>query len=80
MTEFVISGILLTQGKLHGARVHIRRALLVGATPREIFQAITVAAIPGGVRVVWQGAPILKAEMEDLGLGMDDRYQGGERA
>jgi hypothetical protein len=30
--------------------------------------------------VVWQGAPILKAEMEDLGLGMGDRYQGGERA
>jgi hypothetical protein len=42
--------------------------------------AITVAAIPGGVPVVWQGAPILKAEMEDLRLGMDDRYQGGERA
>jgi len=78
--EFIISGILLTQGNLPGARVHIRRALLAGATPREIFQAITVAAIPGGVPVVWQGAPILKAEMEDLGLGMDDRYQGGEHA
>jgi alkylhydroperoxidase/carboxymuconolactone decarboxylase family protein YurZ len=78
--EFVISGILLTQGNLHGARVHIRRALLAGATPREVFQAITVAAIPGGVPVVWQGTPILKSEMEDLGLGMDDRYQGGERA
>jgi alkylhydroperoxidase/carboxymuconolactone decarboxylase family protein YurZ len=45
-----------------------------------MFQAITVAAIPGGVPVVWHGAPILKAEMEDLGLGMDDRYQGGEQA
>ena len=42
-----------------------------------MFQAITVAAIPGGVPVVWHGAPILKAEMEDLGLGMDDRHQGG---
>ena len=80
MKEFIISGILLTQGKLHGARVHIRRALLAGATPREMFQAITVAAIPGGVPVVWHGAPILKAEMEDLGLGMDDRHQGGEQA
>src|SRR5215471_7717771 len=76
--EFVITGILLTQGKVDGARVHIRRALLAGATPREMFQAITVAAIPGGVPVVWQDAPILKSEMEDLGLGMDDRYQGGE--
>jgi alkylhydroperoxidase/carboxymuconolactone decarboxylase family protein YurZ len=46
---------------LDGARVHIRRALLAGATPHEMFQAITVAAIPGGVPVVWQGAPILKS-------------------
>jgi alkylhydroperoxidase/carboxymuconolactone decarboxylase family protein YurZ len=78
--EFVITGILLTQGKLHGARVHIRRALLAGATPREVFQAITVAAIPGGVPVVWHGAPILKAEMEELGLQMDQRYSGPERS
>jgi alkylhydroperoxidase/carboxymuconolactone decarboxylase family protein YurZ len=76
--EFVITGILLTQNNLNGARVHIRRALLAGATPREMFQAITVAAIPGGVPVVWQGAPILKSEMDNLGLGMDDHYQGGE--
>ena len=38
--EFIITGILLTQGKLHGARVHIRRALLAGATPREVFRAL----------------------------------------
>ena len=30
--EFVITGILLTQGKMHGARVHVRRALLAGVT------------------------------------------------
>jgi alkylhydroperoxidase/carboxymuconolactone decarboxylase family protein YurZ len=80
VNEFVISGILLTQGNLDGAGVHIRRALLAGATPHEMFQSITVAAIPGGVPVVWQRAPILKAGMEVLRLGMDDRYQGGARA
>ena len=80
VAEFVITGVLLTQGKLHGARVHIRRALLAGATPREVFQAITVAAIPGGVPVVWHGAPILKAEMEALGLTMDQRYSGPEQS
>jgi len=73
--EFIITGILLTQGKLHGARVHIRRALLAGATPREVFQGITVAAIPGGVPVVWHGAAMVRAEMEELGLGLDDRHQ-----
>ena len=26
--EFIIAGVLLTQGKMHGARVHVRRALL----------------------------------------------------
>ena len=76
--EFIITGILLTQGKMHGARVHVRRALLAGATPRELFQAITVAGIPGGVPVVWHGAAMVKAEMEELGLQIDQRYEGKE--
>jgi alkylhydroperoxidase/carboxymuconolactone decarboxylase family protein YurZ len=74
--EFIVTGILLTQGKLHGARVHVRRALLAGATPRELFQAITAAAIPGGVPVVWHGAAMVRSEMESLGLSIDQRYQG----
>ena len=80
MTEFIITGVLLTQGKLHGARVHIRRALLAGATPRETFQAIAAAAIPGGVPVVWHGAAMVKAEMEALGLTPDGRYREAEGA
>ena len=72
--EFIITGILLTQGKMHGARVHARRALLAGATPRELFQAITVAGIPGGVPVIWHGAAMVKAEMDELGLKIDERY------
>ena len=76
VVEFIIAGILLTQGKMHGARVHVRRALLAGATPRELFQAITVAGIPGGVPVVWHGAAMIKAEMEELGLKIDERYRG----
>jgi alkylhydroperoxidase/carboxymuconolactone decarboxylase family protein YurZ len=78
VTEFIITGVLLTQGKMHGARVHIRRALLAGATPRETFQAIAAAAIPGGVPVVWHGAAMVKAEMEELGLRIDERYGGAE--
>ena len=78
MTEFIITGILLTQGKLNGARVHVRRALLAGATPRELFQAIAAAAIPGGVPVVWHGAAMVKAEMNELGLTIDQRYSGAE--
>ena len=77
--EYIISGILLTQGKMNGARVHIRRGLLAGATPREMFQAITVAAIPGGIPVVWHGAAMVKEEMEQLGIGYDDRYDGPEK-
>jgi alkylhydroperoxidase/carboxymuconolactone decarboxylase family protein YurZ len=78
VTEFIITGILLTQGKLHGARVHVRRALLAGATPREMFQAIAAAAIPGGVPVVGHGAAMVKAEMNDLGLKIDERHRGTE--
>jgi AhpD family alkylhydroperoxidase len=78
--EYIIVGVLLTQGKMHGAKVHVRRALLAGATPREVFEAITVAAIPGGVPVVWHGAAMVKDEMENLGLGYDERYAGSETA
>ena len=78
--EFIITGILLTQGKMHGARVHVRRALLAGATPRELFQAIAVAGIPGGVPVIWHGAAMVKAEMDELGLKIDERYSGPEPA
>jgi alkylhydroperoxidase/carboxymuconolactone decarboxylase family protein YurZ len=74
--EFIIVGILLTQGKMHGAKVHIRRALMAGATPREVFEAVTVAAIPGGVPVVWHGAAMVKDEMEKLQLGYEQRYAG----
>jgi alkylhydroperoxidase/carboxymuconolactone decarboxylase family protein YurZ len=77
--EFIITGVLLTQGKLHGARVHVRRALLAGATPRELFQAIAVAGIPGGVPVIWHGAAMVKAEMDELGLTIDQRHGGPER-
>jgi alkylhydroperoxidase/carboxymuconolactone decarboxylase family protein YurZ len=76
--EFIITGVLLTQGKMSGARTHVRRALLAGATPREMFQAIAAAAIPGGVPVIWQGAAMVKAEMDDLGLKIDERYSGPE--
>jgi len=76
--EFVITGILLTQGKMNGARVHIRRGLLAGATPRKMFEAITASAIPGGVPVVWHGAAMLKEEMEDLAIAYDERYDGPE--
>src|SRR5688572_18484137 len=77
--EFIIIGVLLTQGKMHGAKVHVRRALLAGATPREVFEAVTVAAIPGGVPVVWHGSAMVKDEMENLGLGYEDRYSGPEK-
>src|SRR4029078_4785435 len=76
--EFIITGVLLTQGKMHGARVHVRRALLAGATPCELFQAIAVAGIPGGVPVIWHGAAMVKAEMDELGLKIDERYSGPE--
>ena len=74
--EFVSTGIRLTQGKINGARVHIRRGLLASATPRETFEAITAAAIHGGVPVIWHGATMLKEEMEDLGIAYDERYDG----
>ena len=47
---------------------------------RELFQAIAVAGIPGGVPVIWHGAAMVKAEMDELGLKIDERYGGPENS
>lgn len=49
------------------ARMHIRRALLGGATPKELLQSLEIAAVPGGMATLMGGARILKEELGRLG-------------
>lgn len=54
-----------------GIHLHARRALMAGAKPREVLEALEVAAIPGGMPTVWIGARILAEELEALGRSFE---------
>jgi len=53
-----------------GIRIHSERALTLGASPREVLEAMEVAAIPGGMPGLWMGVEtlqdILKAKGQEF--------------
>jgi AhpD family alkylhydroperoxidase len=46
--EFIAIGILAFRGQGNGVYLHAKRALKLGATKRELLEAIETAFIPGG--------------------------------
>jgi AhpD family alkylhydroperoxidase len=50
-----------------GTRVHMRDALAKGATEEEVFQAVKVAALAGGMHVLLDGAEQLRVVLEQQG-------------
>jgi len=65
--ELIMVGI--TCAGLHplGTRLHIERALVAGATPREVLEAMEVAAIPGGMPGLWLGVETLQKILKTRG-------------
>ncbi len=55
-----------------GAHVHIKRALLSGATPREVMEAVETATIPTGLPTLWFGVEALADELEAMGREFGD--------
>ncbi|HEY2989295.1 MAG TPA: carboxymuconolactone decarboxylase family protein, partial [Candidatus Binatia bacterium] len=51
--ELIMIGITCALNRPRGVRLHIQRALTLGARPREILEAVEVAAIPGGLPGLW---------------------------
>ncbi len=49
-----------------GTRLHLKRALLAGGTPRQVLEALQIAATPGGLPVLWSGAAILEKELRKM--------------
>jgi alkylhydroperoxidase/carboxymuconolactone decarboxylase family protein YurZ len=47
-------------GRARGVRLHSERALTLGASPREVLEAIEVAAIPGGMPGLWLSVETLQ--------------------
>jgi len=68
--ELIMVGICCALLRPRGVRVHSERALALGATPKEVLEAMEVAAIPGGMPGLWLGAEtlqeILKAREQEF--------------
>jgi 4-carboxymuconolactone decarboxylase len=68
--ELIMVGITCALRAARGVRIHSERALKLGATPREVLEAVQVAAIPGGMPGLWLGVEtlqeILKARGEEF--------------
>jgi alkylhydroperoxidase/carboxymuconolactone decarboxylase family protein YurZ len=50
-----------------GIRIHSDRALKLGASPREVLEAMEVAAIPGGMPGLWVGVETLQEILKAQG-------------
>ena len=68
--ELIMIGICCALNRARGVRLHSERALTLGASPREVLEAVEVAAIPGGMPGLWLGVEtlqeILKARGEEF--------------
>ena len=51
-----------------GVSLHSERALTLGATPREVMEAMEVAAIPGGMPGLWLGVETLQEILKAKGI------------
>src|ERR1700745_3914595 len=58
--ELIMIGITCALNRPRGVRLHSERALNLGDSPREILEAMEVAAIPGGMPGLWLGGGTFK--------------------
>jgi 4-carboxymuconolactone decarboxylase len=65
--ELIMVGITCALRANRGVRLHAERALALGASPREVLEAMEVAAIPGGMPGLWLGVETLQAILESQG-------------
>ncbi len=65
--ELIMVGIACAIRVQRGIRIHSERALTLGASPREVLEAMEVAAIPGGMPGLWLGVETLQEILEASG-------------
>jgi len=65
--ELIMVGICCALNRPRGVRLHSERALTLGASPREVLEAIEVAAIPGGMPGLWLGVETLEDVLKARG-------------
>ena len=65
--ELIMVGITCALRAPRGVRIHSERALTLGASPREVLEAMEVAAIPGGMPGLWLGVETLQEILKAKG-------------
>jgi 4-carboxymuconolactone decarboxylase len=65
--ELIMVGITCALRLQRGVRIHSERALTLGASPREVLEAMEVAAIPGGIPGLWLGVETLQEILKAKG-------------
>jgi len=66
--ELIMVGITCALNRPRGVKLHSERALILGATPREVLEAVEVAAIPGGMPGLWLGVETLNEILKSKGI------------
>jgi 4-carboxymuconolactone decarboxylase len=66
--ELIMVGICCALNRPRGVKLHSERALTLGATPREVLEAVEVAAIPGGMPGLWLGVETLNEILKTKGI------------
>jgi alkylhydroperoxidase/carboxymuconolactone decarboxylase family protein YurZ len=65
--KLIMIGICCALVRPRGIRVHSERALTLGATPKEVLEAMEIAAIPGGMPGLWAGVETLQDILKTKG-------------
>jgi 4-carboxymuconolactone decarboxylase len=65
--ELIMVGITCALNRPRGVKLHSERALTLGASPREVLEAMEVAAIPGGMPGLWLGVETLESVLKERG-------------
>jgi alkylhydroperoxidase/carboxymuconolactone decarboxylase family protein YurZ len=66
--ELIMIGICCALNRPRGVKLHSERALTLGAAPREVLEAVEVAAIPGGMPGLWLGVETLNDILKAKGI------------
>jgi alkylhydroperoxidase/carboxymuconolactone decarboxylase family protein YurZ len=66
--ELIMVGICCALHRPRGVKLHSERALTLGAAPREVLEAVEVAAIPGGMPGLWLGVETLNEILKTKGI------------
>ena len=66
--ELIMVGLCCALNRPRGVKLHSERALTLGASPREVLEAVEVAAIPGGMPGLWLGVETLDEILRAKGI------------